>query len=197
LLQSLAGLRKQAATTGLSNEQLAQKIDEIDGFVHALKATSVEASLANCSRPSPAPATKNVFVIHGKDELNTLRLRDLLRDECHVNPVAMMAKPGMSRPLTDKFEEEASTCSFAFALFTPDDAVMYADARYGQARPNVIYETGWFIGRLGRNRVVLLMKEGAEMHTDLQGVSRILFRDDVKEKFVEIRQELKAAKLLK
>jgi predicted nucleotide-binding protein len=64
---------------------------------------------------------------------------------------------------------------------------------YQQARPNVIYETGWFIGRLGKTRVVLLLQSGAEMHTDLQGVSRIHFEHDVREKFQEIHRELKAA----
>jgi predicted nucleotide-binding protein len=50
----------------------------------------------------------------------------------------------MSRPLTEKFEDEAQTCSFAFAIFTPDDEVVKPDKPYKQARPNVIYEVGWF-----------------------------------------------------
>jgi len=110
--------------------------------------------------------------------------------------IVMMARPGLSRPLTDKFEDEASKCAFAFALFTADDFVSSETEHYGQARPNVIYETGWFIGRLEKTRATLLLQSGAEMHTDLQGVSRIHFQHDVREKFQEIRRELKAIGLV-
>jgi predicted nucleotide-binding protein len=108
----------------------------------------------------------------------------------------MLSEPGKGRPLTDKFEEEAQTCSFVFALFTPDDEVFNSAQTYNQARPNVIYETGWFIGRLGRQRVILILKDGAEIHSDLHGVSQVRFLNTVEEKFREIQQELRAAKII-
>jgi predicted nucleotide-binding protein len=123
------------------------------------------------------------------------RLSDLLREN-NLVPIVMRAQPGMSRVLTDKFEAEASKCSFAFAIFTPDDAVLVGSRQYGQARPNVIYETGWFIGRLGKERVVLLLKHGTEMHTDLQGVSRVQFVEDVSHAYGDIQRELRAAALI-
>jgi predicted nucleotide-binding protein len=145
---------------------------------------------------SRTPSTKNVFVIHGHDELNTRRLTQLLQNHFNLNPIAMLSKPGMSRPLIEKFEDEEQTCSFAFGLFTPDDEIINVANRYKQARPNVIYEVGWFIGRLGKHRVVLLLKQGTNIHSDLDGVSRIPFSDNVEDKFLDIQKELKAAKII-
>jgi predicted nucleotide-binding protein len=57
----------------------------------------------------------------------------------------------------------------------------------------VIYEAGWFVGRLGKERVTLLLRAGTEIHSDLHGVSQIRFDDNVEDKFLEIQRELQAA----
>jgi predicted nucleotide-binding protein len=185
-------LRRRCASTGIPNEEFSNRVQLTADLVDFLEGAAGNTSGLAISRASRPPATKNVFIIHGQDELNARRLADYLREDEDVNPIVMMARPGMSRPLTDKFEDEASRCFFAFALFTADDLVQSASEQYQQARPNVIYETGWFIGRLGKTRVTLLLQSGAEMHTDLQGVSRIHFDQDVREKCQDIRRELKA-----
>jgi predicted nucleotide-binding protein len=195
-LKGLEELRKKSATTGLSREEFSNVLTVANDFVDFLDGTAGATSGYTISRASRPPATKNVLIIHGKDELNTRRLSDYLREDEGVMPVVMMAQPGMSRPLTDKFEDEAAKCTLAFALFTADDFVKSGPEEYQQARPNVIYETGWFIARLGKKRTVLLLQAGAEMHTDLQGVSRIHFVSDVREKCQEIHRELRAAGLV-
>jgi len=67
---------------------------------------------------------------------------------------------------------------------------------YAQARPNVIFELGWFYGRLSRERVCILFKEGTKIHSDLDGISRIQFQDSVLEKAVEIERELVSSGVL-
>lgn len=39
-----------------------------------------------------------------------------------------------------------------------------------RARQNVVLETGYFMGKLGRDHVVILADEGIEMPSDLSGV---------------------------
>jgi len=75
-------------------------------------------------------------------------------------------------------------------LLSPDDVIKSTKGDYSQARPNVIFELGWFYGRLGRDKVCILFKEGTEIHSDLHGVSRIQFRSSVSEKIEEIEKEL-------
>lgn len=66
-----------------------------------------------------------------------------------------------------------------------------------QARPNVLFEIGWFVGRLGRQRIVVLLDEDAEMHSDFSGVSVIPFRGDVRSAEGAILRELRAAGLVR
>ena len=44
-----------------------------------------------------------------------------------------------------------------------------------RARQNVIFEHGYFIGKLGRNRVVALHQGNVELPSDLEGVLYISF----------------------
>jgi len=196
VVKDLDILLKDVQLKGLSKDQFAQKISDLESLVDYLNRISGSPLACPVSKISQAPSTKDVFIIHGHDELNTRRLSQLLQGEFGLNPIAMLAKPGMSRPLTQKFEDEAQKCSFAFALFTPDDEIVKSDIAYKQARPNVIYEVGWFIGRLGRARVTLILKSGTKIHSDLDGVSQIHFSEDIAEKFLEIRKELIAARVV-
>lgn len=158
-------------------------------------------------RPLPAEPPKEppphevkrgnaVFIVHGHDELNLLRLKDLLNTRFRLPVLVLAGKPGKGRTLIEKFEEEAESAAFAFVLLTPDDTVAAADGQYAQARPNVVFELGWFYGRLGRKNVTLLFKAGTKIHSDLDGVSRIEFQENVGEKIEEIERELVEAGLL-
>ena len=139
-----------------------------------------------------------IFIIHGHDETNQLRLSRLVREEFNLKPIVLLSKPGRSAPTIEKFEHHAQTCSYVIALFTADDKVVTKRGEeYWQPRPNVIFETGWFAGRLGKDRILILLQEGVRIYSDFDGVNRIQFRDDVDEKFRAIRAELEAAGLIK
>ena len=69
--------------------------------------------------------------------------------------------------LIDKFEREAKSASYAFVLLTPDDIVEKENGKYIQARPNVLFELGWFCGKLGRDKVCIIKRQGTQIPTDL------------------------------
>jgi predicted nucleotide-binding protein len=196
ITKNLDMLVKEAIQPVLSLDQFTQRLTDSEDLLNYLSRLAGSSLSCQFSITSRTPSTKNIFVIHGHDELNTRRLTQLLQNSFSLNPIAMLSKPGMSRPLIEKFEDEAQTCSFAFGLFTPDDEIVNVTNRYKQARPNVIYEVGWFIGRLWKHRVALLLKQGTIIHSDLDGVSRIPFSDNVEDKFLDIQKELKAAKII-
>lgn len=138
--------------------------------------------------------TKKVFVIHGHDEAKRRELESLLADEFKLTPIVLSAQPNTgANTIIEKFEHYAAQCSFAFALFTPDDQVTLSGETIVQARPNVIWELGWFCGRLGRRNVMLLLKEGTNVFSDFSGILQHRFRSDVAERFVDIQRDLKAA----
>jgi predicted nucleotide-binding protein len=108
----------------------------------------------------------------------------------------MTRQPGIGRALLEKYENAAAGCTMAFALMTQDDTVTNHGTAYPQARPNVLFEVGWFVGRLGIPRVCLLLQEGTKVHSDIEGISRVQFYNNVEEKVLEIQRELEAAGLV-
>lgn len=137
--------------------------------------------------------TQDVFIIHGHNEAKLLELEKTLKDEFGLNPVILKDKPSSGMTIIEKFEKYAKSCCYAFALFTPDDIVRTENGEeYFQARPNVIFELGWFYANLGRERVCILEQksEKSEIFSDLQGIFRLQFFDDVQEKTVMIKREL-------
>jgi predicted nucleotide-binding protein len=142
----------------------------------------------------------NVFIIHGHNEAKRRELCELLRTEFGLNPIVLSEQPesGIST-IIEKFEKYARTCSYAFALFTPDDIVINKGKEYFQTRPNVIFELGWFVSHINRKNVCILNQSGygTEIFSDLQGVLRKEFKDEIREKYIEIRDELRAARIIK
>ena len=109
--EKVASVRKNEITS----EQFAIEITCLKGLIDQMDYSAGTGVLNPVSTASVPPSGKNVFVIHGHDELNTHRLTLLLQNHFHINPVVIISKPGMSRPLIDKYEDSASICSFAFA----------------------------------------------------------------------------------
>jgi len=82
------------------------------------------------------------------------------------------------------------------SVFTPDDEVDSTDGKYLQARPNVIYELGWFCGRFGRSGTMLLLKEGTSVFSDFGGIIQKRFTRNISERVIEIKRDLVAAGVL-
>jgi len=140
---------------------------------------------------------ENVFVIHERDEAKWRELKDILKSELRLNPIILLEQPDAGcRTVIEKFERYAQTCSYAIAVFTPDDEVRAGAETYLQARPNVIYELGWFCGRLGRSAAMLLLKEGTSLFSDFGGIIQKRFAQDICEKSTEIKRDLVAAGIL-
>jgi predicted nucleotide-binding protein len=205
----LAEKRKTSWRMGDPHGNLVDEAQMYEGFLLALHRELEQhpdsvlqpavASAVALVAPEPAPTTPAkpvIFVVHGHDELNLLRLKELIRERWKVESIVLAGEPGRGRTIIEKFEEEAQRATFAFVLMSPDDQVAVAGGEYAQSRPNVIFELGWFYGRLGRERVCILFKKGTKIHSDLDGVSRIEFSSSVTEKIEEIERELVDAKVL-
>ncbi|NTW99039.1 MAG: nucleotide-binding protein [Geobacteraceae bacterium] len=140
---------------------------------------------------------ENVFVIHGRDEAKWRELKDILKTEFRLNPIVLLEQPDAGcKTVIEKFEHYAETCSYAIAVFTPDDEVTSGDETYLQGRPNVIYELGWFCGRLGRSSAMLLLREGTSLFSDFGGIIEKRFTRNISEKVIEIKRDLVAAGIL-
>lgn len=91
---------------------------------------------------------KKVFIIHGHNEAKWRELEKIL-NKLHLEPIILGENPDHgATTIIEKFEHYASQCVYAIAVFTPDDQVEKNGKMYLQARPNVMFEVGWFCGRL-------------------------------------------------
>jgi len=107
-----------------------------------------------------------VFIVHGHD--NELKTEiQLLLARAGVNNIVLHEQADKGRTVIDKLVEESLNSNYAIALLSPDDMLMDGSTR---ARQNVILEIGYFIGRLGKERVRILKKGNIDIPSDLHGI---------------------------
>ena len=123
------------------------------------------ASLTNSIVPS-----NRVFIVHGHDDGAKHMLARFL-SRLGLESIVLQEQPDRGRTIIEKFEQSADV-GYAVVLLTPDDVggSVTADASSARARQNVIFELGYFAGKLGRGRVCLLRKGDVEIPSDLFGV---------------------------
>lgn len=177
-------------------QQLDKQYGVLSSYVSGILASlRSKENMTKSVEKSSAVTSKNVFIIYGHDEAKRRELSNLLKDRFHLNPIVLQDEPSGGKTIIEKFESIASACSFAIALVTPDDMVNDSEGVHKQARPNVIFELGWFYGHLGRSHVVILYKDDVDnqIFSDLDGVMRIQYHSDVSEKYLDLEKELKEA----
>ncbi len=113
---------------------------------------------------------RRVFVVHGHDGEPREAVARFL-ESLDFDVVILHEQANRGRTIIEKFEEHADV-GFAVVLLTPDDVGSSAtdERRRARARQNVILELGYFLGRLGRSRVVALMRGDLEIPSDVLGV---------------------------
>lgn len=141
------------------------------------------------------PLQPRVFVVHGHDEgmkntvarfIESLGAQAVILHEC----------ASQGRTIIEKFEAHADV-DFAVALLSPDDvgsAVVQSAVQSLRARQNVVFELGYFFGRLGRGRVVALLKDEIERPSDIEGLIYIAF-DNHEGWKLKLAKEFKSAGL--
>ncbi len=80
----------------------------------------------------------------------------------------------LSRTTMESLMDALDEADFALFVMSPDDITHIRDQKKQTVRDNVVFELGLFIGRLGRERVFMLVPRGSEenhLPTDLLGIT--------------------------
>jgi predicted nucleotide-binding protein len=113
---------------------------------------------------------QRVFVVHGHDMGARESVARFL-ESLDLQPIILHEQANGGQTVIEKFESHASTVTFAVILLTPDDlGGAVGSGQVDRARQNVIYELGYFTGKLGRGRACLLRKGSVDIPSDLAGV---------------------------
>lgn len=135
--------------------------------------------------------SKQIFIVHGRDQTALEKASSFLR-ELGLEPVILNEQPSNGATIIEKFERH-SAVGFSLVLMTPDDiGSLSGENDSPRARQNVIFELGFFIGSLGRERVRVLKKGEIEIPSDYSGVVYIEF-DDHEAWQRELARELQSA----
>jgi predicted nucleotide-binding protein len=159
----------------------------------ASRANSREVEPRHTGRETSASSSREIFVVHGHDEASMHAVARFL-DKLDIQPVILHEKPDRGRTVIEKFEAHADV-GFAVALLTQDDVGGPASAPEKlnpRARQNVIFELGYFFGKLGRARVCALYQEGVELPSDIHGVIYVPY-DSAGSWKLRLAKEIKAA----
>jgi predicted nucleotide-binding protein len=179
-----------------TRRDISKKLQNLKQLVQKINLIPSDDKNENDNKDSEI-SKNNVFIIHGHDESSLYELKSIIKDDFNLNPFILKDLPNKgSTTLIEKFELYAPQCSLAIALFTPDDIIKKDTKQYLQARPNVIYELGWFSAKLTRENVILILKEGTDIFSDFQGIMQLRYKDKVSNIYRELNRELKNKKML-
>ena len=169
--------RKGLLTAKGQLENILETMEEENG-----SSVSISDSEANIQKYD------KVFIVHGHDgELKQSVARII--EKQGIEAIILSEQANKGRTIIEKFEAY-SDVSGAICLFTADD---FGRAKKDssdniRARQNVVLETGYFMGKLGRDHIVILADNGIEMPSDLSGV----VYTDTKSWKIDLLKELKA-----
>lgn len=135
----------------------------------------------------------NVFIGHGRSK-DWRDLKDFVSerlklpwDEFNRVPVAGLANVTRLAQMLDQ-------ACIAFLVMTAEDE--QADGNH-HARMNVIHEVGLFQGRLGFERAIVLLEDGCEEFSNIQGLGQIRYpKGNISAIFEDIRQVLERERII-
>jgi predicted nucleotide-binding protein len=128
--------------------------EEPDQMVQAVKGTSEMNNY------------KKVFIVHGHDGELKQKVARLLEKQ-GIEAVILSEQPNQGMTIIEKIEAYSEGVDAAICLFTPDDEMKDGSKR---ARENVVLETGYFIGKIGREKTIVVAAEGVMNLSDLKGI---------------------------
>jgi len=177
-------------TMHISNkiEFLERLLSQVDLLKSSVKEVSTGDTLSNVHKEY----NNCVFIVHGHNQTVLHNVARTL-EKLSMNPIILSEQPNGGKTIIEKFEANADV-GFVVVLLTDDDlGKAKTDANLNhRARQNVILELGYFMGRLGRDRVMPLYISGVELPSDIHGLLYTEIDTANKWKF-EIVKELKQA----
>jgi hypothetical protein len=135
-----------------------------------------------------------VFIGHGRSVL-WARLKMFLEDELNLATVTYESESRVGESIVPILERMLGQANFAVLVLSAEDETADGSKR---ARQNAVHEAGLFQGRLGFKRAVLLIQDGLDGFTNVEGLQHIKFGDNnIEQAFYELQRVLKREGMLK
>ena len=135
----------------------------------------------------------NVFIGHGHS-LVWRELKDFVEDRLSLPVDEFNRVPIAGVTNVARLSEMLDSAAIAFLVMTAEDETAGGAL---QARMNVIHEAGLFQGRLGFSRAIILIEEGCEEFSNVEGLGKLKFPPGkISAAFEDVRQVLEREGLI-
>lgn len=135
----------------------------------------------------------SIFIGHGRSQM-WRELKDFIQDRLMLPWDEFNRIPVAGVTNTARLVQMLSDASIAFLVMTAEDEQI--DGRI-RARENVVPEAGLFQGRLGFTKAIVMLEEGCEEFSNIQGLGQIRFpKGKINAAFEEVRQVLEREGLI-
>lgn len=116
--------------------------------------------------------SNQVFIVHGHDDAAKQEMARTL-EKAGFDAIILHEQASAGMTIIEKIESYTNV-AYAVVLYTEcdlgrDKNADQADEKY-RARQNVVFEHGYLIGKLGRNRVSAIVKGNVETPGDISGI---------------------------
>jgi len=136
--------------------------------------------------------SNNIFIVHGR---NDSIKNDMARfiEKLGLSATILHEQPNLGATIIEKLENSAINVAYAIVLYTADDtgALVGEKDMKSRARQNVLFEHGYFMSKLGRNKVCAVVEENVDIPSDLHGILFIHYDKGGAWKY-KIAKEMKA-----
>jgi len=127
---------------------------------------------ANSELAAPAAAAlRKVFISHGRAK-DWYSVQAFIERELKIPTLELAQEPNKGLTVLAKLADAAEQSDSAVIVMTGDDKEESGEVR---ARENVMHEIGYFQGKYGLARVMLLHEEGVNIPSNIQGLVYIPF----------------------
>lgn len=173
-----------SASPYLSCTALAEKVNELIQYLEYSEKYNTE---------SVDKMGTKIFIGHGRS--NVWRdLKDFLTERLNLEYEEFNRESTAGYSVSDRLTLMLDASKFAFLVLTAED--IQEDGTY-RARQNVIHEAGLFQGRLGFKKAIILLEEGCDDFSNIDGIIVINFpKGDITAKYEDIRRVLERERII-
>jgi predicted nucleotide-binding protein len=156
------------------DDKLIEFLDELRYFIY-LKIEKRNLLLTEIQTTKPneiiMKQVANAFLVHGRDEVTKQTVARFL-EHLKIKPIILSEQGGI-KGILEKIEM-CSDVDFAVVLLTPDDeGNLLGEEKKPRSRQNVIFELGYFIAKLKKEKVIVLIQDNIEKPSDYDGIMYI------------------------